>query len=196
MSLFVFTGGMFCGKTTKLLQEVGRFSDLSKQNKTLIINSSVDVRNEEHIISSHSSLYKGLNGKIDVISISNLLDANVDEYFVIGIDEANFFPDLVPAVRKWLEIGKNIICVGLDGDYKMEQFGHISELLPMADSFIKLTAICSVCLSQLIGKGENITPLNITPAPFTKKLYRDDQLIDIGGNDKYAPVCRKHHQIP
>jgi thymidine kinase len=196
MSLFVFTGGMFCGKTTKLLQEVGKFSDLSEKNKALIINNSIDIRNQEHIVSSHSSLYKGLNGKINVISVSSLSDVNVDEYSVIGIDEANFFDDLVPVVKKWLTMKKNIICVGLDGDYKMERFGNISELLPLSDSFIKLTAICSDCLVEILNTGENITPFNMTPAPFTAKIKKNDQLIDIGGNDKYAPVCRKHHRLP
>lgn len=195
MSLFVFTGGMFCGKTTKLLQEVGKFSDLSEKNKALIINNSIDIRNQQHIVSSHSSLYKGLNDKIEVISVLLLSNVNVDKYSVIGIDEANFFDDLVPVVQKWLTMKKNIICVGLDGDYKMEKFGHISELLPISDSFIKLTAICSECLSEILNKGENITPFNMTPAPFTVKIKKNDQLIDIGGNDKYAPVCRKHHRL-
>jgi len=195
MSLFVFTGGMFCGKTTKLLQEVGKFSDLTKTNKALIINSSMDIRDRKNVISSHSSLYRGLNDKIDLVSLERLSDINVNTYSVIGIDEANFFPDLVETVKKWLSMKKNIICVGLDGDYKMEKFGFIADLLPIADFFMKLNAICSECLHDLTERKEIITPFNTTPAPFTKKLHHGDKVVEIGSADKYAPVCRKHHTI-
>ncbi len=75
----------------------------------------------------------------------------------------------------------------------MNQFGYISKLLPMADKFVKLNAVCVLCNKELTDRGESITPMNITPAPFTKKITEDTTLIDIGGADKYIAVCRKHH---
>ena len=38
-----------------------------------------------------------------------------------------------------------VICSGLDLDYNGNTFGQMPKLLAIADSVIKLTAICSVC---------------------------------------------------
>lgn len=195
MSLTVYTGPMFSGKTTAMLQEISRYTDISKEHKALIINHTIDNRNEELIISSHSSIYNTLNDKIDVISSDNLSDINVTDYVVIGIDESNFFQDLSSVVQTWLNLEKHIICVGLDGNYKMEKFGKIHELLSISDKFVKLNAICSICLKELIAKGQIITPFNMTPAPFTRRInMENNREIDIGGSDKYMAVCRYHHK--
>lgn len=189
MSLIVYCGPMFSGKTTAMLNEITKYIDITHNNKALIINHSLDTRNVKDIVSSHSSMYKGISDKINVVSTDKLNTVNISDYIVIGIDESNFFDDLYISVKKWLEDGKHIICSGLDGNYKMEKFGKISDLLHLSDKFIKLNAICSLCLKEL---NETVTPFNTTPAPFTKKIVDGDNEIDIGGADKYIPVCRKH----
>lgn len=197
MSLTVFTGPMFSGKTTSMLQEISRYTDISEKHKSLIINHNIDNRNLNTVISSHSSFYKGLSNKIDIVSTDDLSKVNVDKYVVIGIDEANFFTGLKNTIEKWIELGKHIICAGLDGSYKIEKFGEISDLLHLSDKFIKLTAICSVCLEELIKNKITITPYNTTPAPFTKKINirkENNNVIDVGGAEKYVAVCRKHHK--
>lgn len=194
MSLVVFTGGMFCGKTTSMLHEISRYTDISSEHKALVINHSFDNRDVRDVISSHSSTYKGLSDKIDVVSTDNLLNVKIEDYIVIGIDEANLFKNLYSVVKKWLRLNKHIVCSGLDGNYKMEKFGSISDLLHISDKFIKLNAICSICLEDLTSNGKTITPFNTTPAPFTRKIdTTNHNEIDIGGSDKYIAVCRKHH---
>jgi len=195
MSLIVYTGPMFSGKTTAMIQEISRYTDISEKHKALIINHSLDNRDNREIISSHSSTYRGLNSKIDILSVDKLFTVNVSGYVVIGIDESNFFNDLYPTVKEWLTSNKHIICVGLDGNYKMEKFGNICDLLHLADKFVKLNAICSVCLQDLMENNKVITPFNTVPAPFTKRINnKNTDEIDIGGADKYISVCRKHHQ--
>ena len=194
MSLIVYTGPMFSGKTTAMLQEIAKYTDISEKHKALIINHAWDNRNIKDIVSSHSSTYKGLSHKVDVVSTTTLDSVNVDNYIVIGIDESNFFQDLYPTVKQWINSGKHIICVGLDGNYKMDKFGYISELLHLSDKFTKLSAICSLCLNELTENNQTITPFNTTPAPFTKRITIGDNEIDIGGSDKYIAVCRDHHK--
>jgi len=193
MSLTVFCGGMWAGKTQALLREVTKYSDLTKQRCTLIINHSLDNRDINKVISSHSSIYKGLSDKVDAISSPTLLNVDVSKYTILGLDECNFYPDLVEAVKLWLSMGKHIICVGLDGDANMNKFGHISELVHLADKFEKLSAVCTICMNETLSKGEVITPCNTVPAPFTKKIIQGGEQIDIGGAEKYIAVCRKHH---
>lgn len=184
---------MFSGKTTKLISDIGTYCDVSDDNRALLINNKLDTRDIEKVISSHSSNYRGLSSKIDVLFTDDLSSVNVDNYTVIGVDETSLFKDVVPAVKRWLDLGKHIVCSGLDGSYKMEKFGEISELLHLSDKFEKLRAICKPCLQELLSSGQTIIPYNTVKAPFTKKTVIDDN--DIGGSEKYIAVCRKHHNI-
>lgn len=194
MSLQVFTGPMYSSKTRAMIGEISKLSDISFNKKVLIINHQLDNRNVNDVISSHSSIYKGLSEHIHTISNAQLSSVDVSCYTIIGIDESCFFEedDLVDTIKLWINQGKHIICSGLDGDVNMNQFGFISKLLPIADRFIKLNAVCTLCNQELTDRGEEITPMNITRAPFTKKITPNTSLIDIGGKDKYIAVCRKH----
>jgi thymidine kinase len=193
MSLTCFCGPMWSSKTSHLLKEITMYSDLSKEKCVLVINHSLDNRDIKNTISSHSSIYQGLNNKIDAISSSSLRNVDVSKYSIIAVDEAQFFSDLVETIKLWLDMGKHIICCGLDGNSNMGKFGHISDLVHLADKFVKLTAVCTLCMAETNAKGEIITPCNIVPAPFTKKIIEGNNEIDVGGSEKYIAVCRKHH---
>jgi thymidine kinase len=112
------------------------------------------------------------------------------EYDVIAADEGQFFPEIVEFVEELVEkMGKIVVVSALDGTYEGKPFGHVAELLPLSDQFVKLTAICHNC-------GQD--------APFT---VRRSDFIDqlgvievVGGNDLYESVCRscrakKGHKI-
>lgn len=193
MSLDVVCGPMKSSKSSTLLQKLNTFSDINT-DKSLVINHALDTRNVKKGISSHSSLYDGI-GNLDFISCHLLANVNVTKHTNIGIDEVQFFEkdDLINTVKYWLSIGKHLVCSGLDGDATMQPFGHIASLLHMSNTFVKLNAICDVCRMELIEQGIQITPLNQTPAPFTKKIIPNDVLVDVGGSDIYLSVCRKHH---
>lgn len=187
MSLRVYVGPMFSGKTSELLRAITKYADVYK-DRPLLINHSFDDRNSVHVISSHSSLYKGVSEMVDIVSTARLADISVDGYRVIGIDEISFFEDLTETVSRWLQAGKHVICAGLDGNVKMRNFGQSHELLAMADEFVKLTAICSLCLRE---RGE---PYDVVPAPFTAKIGGNfSSEVESGGADKYVAVCRKHY---
>ena len=96
------------------------------------------------------------------------------------IDEGQFFPDLKEYVVKWCEeYKKNIIVIGLDGDYKRNPFGQILDLIPIADNVMKLKAMCKLCSDG-------------TEALFTHRLTTEDEQVLIG-NSNYIPVCRQHY---
>ena len=67
---------------------------------------------------------------------------------------------------------KTVYLFGLDGDFKQEKFGEIIDLLPHADTYVKLYAKCAC--------GSN--------ASFSKRLSED--LTQYSPHDKYIPVCR------
>ena len=74
---------------------------------------------------------------------------------------------------------KHLLIVGLDGDAQQKKFGEILDLIPIATSVTKLSALCSQCKDG-------------TPAPYTKKLNNQNAQVDVGGAEKYAAVCLNH----
>lgn len=181
MSLTVFTGPMFSGKTTKLVESITNLVD-SIQTSAMIINHSIDVRST-NVISTHSSTTKNISYKIKQIKTNKLCDVDVSGFDVIGIDECQFFGDLYEAVVKWLALGKRIYASGLDGNAKQELFGDTYRLLPIANDFYKLKSICTIC--RVPEKT----------ASFTRRLETSENHeseIDVGGADKYIAVCRFH----
>jgi thymidine kinase len=194
-SLTVIFGPMFSGKTTRLIQELTKFVDVtldSHNTRCLLLNHVFDDRNPELGISSHGSSFKGISNHINVFKTSELETVNVIDYDVIGIDEGQFFRSL-DIVKTWVNNGKNVILSGLITDAYMNPFGQISTLFSFADNVIQCHSICCECLKD---HGRIITPdvLAGMKAPFTYKIAKNlKSVIDVGATDKYIPVCRHHY---
>ncbi len=199
-SLTVYTGPMFCGKTSHLVADLTRWADIcsgseicQRSARPLLINCKKDTRDPANTISSHSSSYKGLSQYVDIVAATTLKEVDVAGRNVIGVDEAQFFPDLVETIEIWLNLGINVYCAGLDSDSNMHIFGHIHELLHIADSFVKLPAICSKCLQEMSEVRGPVLPANLPIASFSARYVHSlkDQVV-IGGADIYMPACRYH----
>ena len=178
MSLTLKIGCMFSGKTSEIIHIVNRLSVIDKE--ILLINSSLDDRYVKNSICSHNQ------NKIDCISVQKLEDINTELYSkceYIIVDEAQFFEDLYDFVTVAVDINnKHVIIVGLNGDFNRKNFGEIYKLYPLADKIDLLTAMCSICKDG-------------TKAIFSKKITEDNNVIDVGTNDKYIPVCRKCYNL-
>ncbi len=189
-SLTIIFGPMFSGKTTRMIQELTRFTDVT-YTKCMLINHTFDDRNIDIGISSHSSSFKGLSSSIEVVKASKLENLDVSKYDVIGIDEGQFFDDL-EQVKEWIKLNKNIIISGLISDSFMKPFGKIYTLIPESDNVIQCHSICSECIKNC---GKIVTPdlLSSMKAPFTFRLdSNSDNQVLVGASDKYIPVCRMH----
>lgn len=178
--LKIVIGCMFSGKTTYIIRECKKWQSIGKN--VLMINYVLDRRytDKDQVVSHDKNSIKCLM----VESCDSELDKTVELYDVILINEAQFFSDLAPTVRRWVDSLKKIVIVsGLDGNYMRGKFGDILDLVCDSDDVVKLTALCSICKDG-------------TPAIFTWKLFDNpvdgDVLIDVG-TDKYVPLCRKHY---
>ncbi|XP_009075904.1 PREDICTED: thymidine kinase, cytosolic, partial [Acanthisitta chloris] len=94
---------------------------------------------------------------------------------VIGIDEGQFFPDIVEFCEAMANTGKTVIVAALDGTFQRKAFGNILNLVPLAESVVKLNAVCMECFRE---------------ASYTKRLGVEREVEVIGGADKYHSVCR------
>jgi len=166
---------MFSGKSTELLRRLSRYDAI--HTPTLLINSSLDTRTGKSV-KTHQNIVK------DATKTNNLMDIiDTPEYrkcLVIGIDEAQFFPDLVKFVR-YSERDKTIIIAGLDGDSERRPFGQILNCIPLCDDVIKLTA-----MDMMSNDG--------TPGIFSKRISNEtrDQIL-VGHENKYISVSRKNY---
>lgn len=169
--LEIFLGPMFAGKSTEIIRRIRKMKFIGK--KILVVKPQIDNRYNEDKITSHD--YE----TADCIIVTNLSELNVKDYNTIIIDEGQFFNDLKEYVISWVDIFDiNVVVAGLDGDFQRQPIGQILELIPYADSCIKLNALCSKCKDG-------------TNASFTHRIIHSNEQILIGGSDTYIPLCRK-----
>ena len=166
----VICGSMFSGKTEELIRRLKRVE--IAHLKAEIFKPSIDTRYDDQKIVSHDE------NRIHSTPIDNsqtilLLAQNVD---VVGIDEAQFFDDQIPAVCEQLALkGMRVIVAGLDMDYQGKPFGQMPNLLAIADYITKLHAICVVC-----GNIANVSYRKINTGP----------RVLLGEKNIYEPRCR------
>ncbi len=172
--LTVILGCMFAQKTTELLRHIRRSRSIGFN--VLVINYKHDVRYGTDVIASHD------RDTVPARAIESLAEiGDISGYDVIVIDEGQFYPDLVAKVTEWVDINDKlqVIVSGLDGDAQRRPFGQILELIPHAESVIRLSSYCAVCRDG-------------TSAHFSKKIAGSSDTVEIGSGDKYIPVCRRH----
>ncbi|KAL1287084.1 TK1 [Ovibos moschatus] len=164
----VILGPMFSGKSTELMRRVRRFQ--IAQYKCLVIKYAKDTR--------YSSLFSTHDrNTMEALPACLLRDVIQDAQgvAVIGIDEGQFFPDIVEFCENMANSGKTVIVAALDGTFQRKAFGTILNLVPLAESVVKLTAVCMECFRE---------------AAYTKRLGVEKEVEVIGGADKYHSVCR------
>jgi thymidine kinase len=162
-------GPMFSGKTSELFRRIRRETIAKK--KCILIKYAYDNRYSEQHASTHD-LFK--MDCIPCVKLSNIEENVLNNVDVIGIDEGQFFEDIVEIVEKWSSMGITVIVCGLDGNYKREPFGNLLKLIPKSLKVDKLTAVCTYC-------GQD--------APFTKRTVVSEDEVLIGGTDKYVASC-------
>lgn len=165
--LRLFIGPMFAGKTSRLIQEVRACKDPSKR----VFKHSCDDRYADSKIVSHDGV------KVDAVACASVLFEG--EPCNVFIDEGQFFVSLVEDVQELLRRGHDVTVSGLDATALGKPFDSMLHLVPHANEVIKLSSTCSRCSSKRGVYSANIRESVVT------------SLIQVGGSDVYAPMCRK-----
>lgn len=167
----VVCGPMFSGKTEELIRRL-RLAVIGRQ-KVEIFKHASDVRYEDTFITSHS------DQKFQAVSVqkaSQIMEAIKDCTRVVGIDEVQFFDkEITEVCDKLANRGIRVIAVGLDQDSKGKPFGPIPELMAIAESILKLKAVCMCCGGQ---------------ATKSQRLSNDGDQIVVGSGELYEARCR------
>jgi len=182
--LYFNYSSMNAGKSTMLLQANHNYQE--RGMSTIIYTSSVDdrygkkeivsrigLKAESNIFSSDTNIYK------EVISFNK--DKGVD---CVLIDEAQFLSkDQVAQLGQIVDdLDIPVLTFGIRTDFKGNLFEGSKYLLAWADNLkeIKTVCHCGRKATMVLRLDEN-----------GNVLETGDQ-IEIGGNEKYVSICRKH----
>jgi len=175
--LELIIGPMFAGKTTRLIQIANKYKTLNQS--ILIIKPDIDNRYNTHLnIISHDKISEPC---VSIDQLSKIDNSILDLYNVILIEEAQFFSDIYKYAIEWSE-NKRVYVVGLNGDSNKNLFGDLYKLIPHVDNIVFLKALCKEC-----NDG--------TEAIFSKSNSNNSNIINVGGDELYSAVCRKHFQF-
>ena len=186
--LDLILGTMFSGKTTYILSQIAKMAELNYS--ILYINIEFDNRSET-IFSTHNPFFdtqkdfikkESILKNVSMIKTKKLLEIEFNDKDIIIIDESHFFDDLVEFVNKCLDLNKYVIVAGLIADFKGNKFGKTLDLIPICSNIKRLHAYCAECAKDKI----------CCIATYSKRIVKSKKSIDIGGSEKYIPVCRTH----
>ena len=166
-------GCMFAGKSTELLRRIRKHEITGK--RVLNVKFSSDNRYENMCaIATHSG------EKVAAVACTELneLGNTWVDFDVIGIDEGQFFNDIVSFCEMTANHGKIVIVSSLQGTFLRGAFPTILELIPKCEKIKKLTAICKLCKQN---------------GSFTYRTASKDCQSMIGGENMYMPLCRECH---
>ncbi|CDW83371.1 thymidine kinase [Stylonychia lemnae] len=204
-------GPMFSGKSTELVRIIKRHRIAHK--KCLIVKHILDDRySAPNYLSTHDRV------QMEAIACQSLINEVIkhkvyEEYDVIGIDEAQFFQDIVEGCETLAKLGKVVIVASLDGTYQRKPFGSLLNLIPLAEKVRKLSAICKDCFDSasftiriktnacVVDTNHNTQDDKTSPIDnanlntnitYPEEIYSsEDQIEIIGGEELYKPVCRQ-----
>jgi thymidine kinase len=182
--LYFYYSAMNAGKSTILLQSSHNYRERGMH--TLLLTPALDTRAGAGNIRSRI----GLTGEATAFSASDDLLAIVGaeharaKLSCVLVDEAQFLAR--SQVEQLAEVadavGIPVLCYGLRTDFQGQLFPGSERLLALADNLYEIKTICHC--------GRKAT-MNLRVDPHGRAV-REGAQIEIGGNQRYVAVCRRH----
>jgi thymidine kinase len=183
--LYFYYSAMNAGKSTVLLQSSHNYNERGMD--TLLFTPSIDTRYGAGMISSRI----GLSSK--AISFDNAfnlyehakkqLEANPNIKCIL-VDEAQFLlKDQVMQLTEIVDkLNVPVLAYGLRSDFRGEPFEGSLYLLIWADNLVEIKTVChcgkkAMMNARVDSKGQTV---------------KTGEQIQIGGNESYVAMCRKH----
>ncbi|MCP8967942.1 thymidine kinase [Ectobacillus ponti] len=185
--LFFRYGAMNSGKSIEILKVAHNYEEQNKP--VMIFTSGIDNRDEVGFVSSRIGLRRQA---IPIFADTNIFgavaEAEVKPYCVL-IDEVQFVSEQhVKQLAQIVdELDIPVMGFGLKNDFQNQLFEGSKYMLLYADKIEEMKTICWFCAKKAV--------MNLRVDGQGRPVYTGEQ-IQIGGNDTYYPVCRKHHKNP
>jgi thymidine kinase len=182
--LYFYYASMNAGKSTTLLQ--ADFNYRERGMETMLWTAALDDRYGQGYVTS----------RIGLQADARKFDPDTDFWAEVGaenaarplacvlVDEAQFLlrDQVLQLARLADEANIPIVTYGLRTDFQAQLFAGSAALLGLADALVELKAVCEC--------GRKST-MNLR-VDANGNAVREGAQTEIGGNDRYVALCRKH----
>ncbi len=182
--LFFNYSTMNAGKSTLLLQASYNYNERGMQ--TYLLTANFDDRAGKGQIASRI----GISAPADTYGASTDLFEMIETRLKAGpcacvlLDEAQWLTrdQVWQLARAVDDLGVPVMCYGLRVDFRGELFPGSAALLALADEMREVRTICHC--------GRKATMVIRVDAD--GHAMREGAQVEVGGNDRYVSLCRKH----
>ena len=173
--LYFRYGAMGSSKTANAIMV--QYNYIERGQSALLVKPKLENRDGERIIASRSGL------SAPCIFIEELTTEEVKKHNCIIVDEAQFLTkSQVEMLTDIVDtLGIPVIAYGLRADFQGNLFEGSQWLLTWADSIEEVKTVCwcgkkAICNARILSG----------------KVVREGEQIQLGGNESYTALCRKH----
>jgi thymidine kinase len=181
--LYFYYSTMNAGKSTALLQAAHNYGE--RGMRTLVYTAQLDDRAGGRV---HSRI--GISAEARRFSPGDDLLAQVaaeqasEPLACVLVDEAQFLTaaHVRQLARVVDELDVPVLCYGLRTDFLGRLFEGSAQLLAWADNLVELKTVCHC--------GAKATM--VVRVRDDGRVEREGAQVEIGGNDRYVSLCRRH----
>jgi thymidine kinase len=181
--LYFYYSTMNAGKSTALLQASHNYEE--RGMRTLLFTAKIDSRDGGRI-ASRIGIAREAEHFHPELNLREHIFAEHGRAPVacVLVDEAQFLTpkqvrDLGAVVD---ELNVPVLCYGLRTDFRGELFPGSAQLLAWADNLVELKTICHCGRKAIM----------VVRVKSDGTAEREGAQIEIGGNERYVPLCRRH----
>jgi len=179
--LYFYYSSMNAGKSTTLLQSAHNYRE--RGLRPLLFTPQLDTRAGEGRIASRIGLDAAAHAFTPADDLLKLTGAE-ETIDCVLIDEAQFLTrtQVFQLGEIADRLGIPVLAYGLRTDFQGNLFEGSQHLLAWADTLVEIKTICHC--------GRKATMVLRTDA--AGNVLREGAQVEIGGNERYISVCRKH----
>lgn len=185
VKLYFYYSSMNAGKSTTLLQS--SFNYQERGMETMLFTAALDDRYAPGTITSRIGLEAPATTFDSATDIRGMVEAEHGRRRLscILVDEAQFLTraQVFQLASICDELNIPVLAYGLRTDFQANLFEGSAHLLALADTLVELKTICACGRKAIMN-------LRVDSAG---NPVRDGVQTEIGGNDRYVVLCRKHY---